>query len=296
MVVDGELHSSNRIIELELRRRAEEVERLMGANLLSYIGPIDDVAQSLVKVAIESIEVRRRRLVVNLETNGGLIESAERIAHTLRHHYPRTVDFVVTTYAMSAGTVLVMAGDNIFMDYSATLGPIDPQLSRPGSGMYVPALGYLEQFNRLIEKSAASGLTKAEMAYLLNSFDPAELYRYEQARELSIALLEEWLVKYKFKNWKETKTRRIKVTTAMKKQRAAEIAKKLNATEHWHSHSRGISMAVARRDLNLQIEDLEDTPEIRDALAAYNSLLLDYRMRRGHGEICVDWTGGYIGN
>ncbi|MFA5774849.1 MAG: ATP-dependent Clp protease proteolytic subunit [Ilumatobacteraceae bacterium] len=287
--------NSNQLIEKEVRARAKEVEVLMAANLLTYVGPIDDRAQSLLKVALESIEVRRRRLVVNLETNGGLVESAERIAHTLRHHY-RTVDFIVTTFAMSAGTVLVMSGDNIYMDYSATLGPIDPQLSRPDSRILVPALGYLEQFQRLVDKSTNGVLSKAELAYLLQNFDPGELYRFEQARDLSIALLEEWLVKYKFKNWKRTATRNLRVTTLMKRKRAEEIARKLNETSRWHSHSRGISMQVARRDLNLKIEDLDNQPKIRDALASYNELLTDYRMRRGHENFCIDWIGGYYGH
>ena len=289
--------SSNAIIEAELRSRTQEVERLMGANLLTYMGPIDEARGSAVKVAMEGIKRpnRRRRLVVNLETYGGYIESAERMANTLRHHY-RTVDFVVTTFAMSAGTVLVMAGDNILMDYSATLGPIDPQLPRPGSPIYVPALGYLEQYQRLIEKSANGTMAPAELAYLIQNFDPAELYQYEQARDLSIALLEEWLVKYKFKNWKVTATKGVPVTTAMKKERAEEIARKLNDTKRWHSHNRGISMQVARRELKLLIDDLEDTPDVRNALASYNNLLFDYRMRRGHEHFAIDWVGGYYGH
>jgi hypothetical protein len=293
--VQNLIHDSNQIIEREVRARAQEVERITKANLLTYVGAIDDGGQNILKMAVESIKPRRRRLIVNLETNGGLVESAERIAHTLRHHY-RTVDFVVTTFAMSAGTVLVMSGDNIYMDYSATLGPIDPQLARPGSRIYVPALGYLEQFERLVKKSATpDGLAPAELAYLLQNFDPAELYRYEQARELSIALLEEWLVKYKFKNWRKTETRGLKVDAAMRKKRAQEVARKLNETSRWHSHSRGISMQVARRDLKLQIEDLDDDPEVRDALASYNNLLTDYRMRRQHFFMAVDWVGGYDG-
>jgi hypothetical protein len=98
---------------------------------------------------------------------------------------------------MSAGTVLVMSGDAIHMDYASVLGPIDPQVQR--GDQLVPALGHLEQYQRLIDKSGAGTLTTAELVYLVQNFDAAELYRYEQERELSIALLEEWLVNFKFK-------------------------------------------------------------------------------------------------
>jgi len=157
------LHSANELVEHEIRERASRVEAILGCNVLTYVGPINDGAQGVLKYAVEAIPVKRRRLVVCLETYGGFIESAERIANTLRHHY-RVVDFVVTTFAMSAGTVLVMSGDDVYMDYSATLGPIDPQLPRGDGLMPVPALGYLRQFEQLIKRSQDGQLTQAEMA------------------------------------------------------------------------------------------------------------------------------------
>src|SRR4029078_10078292 len=122
----------------------------------------------------------------------------QRIVDTLRHHYS-IVDFVIPNYAMSAGTVLALSGDAIHMDYYSILGPIDPQLRRSGSQRMVPALGYLVQYERLIAKSRKGELSTAELAFLLQKFDLAELYEYEQARNLSITLLREWLAKYKFK-------------------------------------------------------------------------------------------------
>jgi hypothetical protein len=287
------------IIEEELRSRATEVERLLNADLVSYLGPIDEDHISSLKVVLEAIKPRRSQLALNFETYGGYVESAERMANIMRHHY-RKIDFLITTFALSAGTVLVMSGDRVWMDYSASLGPIDPQVQRRDSDEFVPALGYLEQYRRLIDKSREGTLTQAELHYLVENFDPAELYQYEQARDLSAALIKEWLVKYKFRRWSVTETRQLRVTRRMKEERAAEIARILSETELWHSHSRGISMKVARRDLGLLIEDLDqktdEMREIRDALTAYNSLLFDYRMRRNHGDFVIDSAGGYFGN
>jgi hypothetical protein len=123
---------------------------------------------------------------------------------------------------MSAGSVLVMSGDAIHMDYYSVIGPIDPQVERP-DGKMIPALGYLEKYKELIDKSQNGTLTTAEMTFLISKFDPAELYSYELAKELSNSLLKEWLVRYKFKNWKTTKTHKRKVTREMKVARAAEI-------------------------------------------------------------------------
>lgn len=191
-----------------------------------------------------------------IETNGGSVEATEQTANILRHHYG-TVDFLVTTFAMSAGTILVMSGDSITMRYSATLGPIDPQIRQLGSDRWVPALGYLEQYERLIQRSAAGELTSAELAFLIEKFDPAELYQFEQARDLSVALLEDWLATYKFKNWTETETHKNPVTPVMRRDPAKQIALQLNDTAEWHSHNRGITMEVLRRRLNLQIENAD---------------------------------------
>ncbi len=217
------------------------------------------------------------------------------MAYILRHHYNR-VDFVVPSFAMSAGTVLVMCGDSIHMNYAATLGPIDPQVERAGAGQFVPALGYLEQYARLIKKSAQGKLTTAELTYLVQNFDAAELYQYEQERELSIALLKDWLVNYKFKNWTKTRTRRLPVTKAMKTLRAGQIARQLNDTAMWHSHSRGIPMEMLRRDLKLEIDDFDEDPKLGPAVRDYHRLLRDYVGRRGHEVMVMHARGHYHGH
>jgi membrane-bound ClpP family serine protease len=168
---------------------------------------------------------------------------------------------------MSAGTVLTMAGDRIFMDYYSNLGPIDPQIAK-GDG-FVPALGYLAKYEELIGKSAKGELTTAEMGYLVERFDPAELYSYEQARDLSIDLLKEWLVKWKFKDWIKTETNQRPVSDEMKQQRATEIAAALNDTDRWKSHARGLSMAVIRKELNLKIDDFGEESGMREVISPY---------------------------
>ena len=66
-------------------------------------------------------------------------------------------------------------------------------------------------YDRLIDKAESGKITAAEVHLLINGFDQAELYQYEQQRELSISLLQDWLVQYKFKNWKITQTRQKRV-------------------------------------------------------------------------------------
>jgi hypothetical protein len=290
---DAAERDSNLIIEQQLSERAEAVEQAAKADLLSYIGPMYRPADDQIKDEVEATENRRDTLLVLLETPGGFVDLVERIALIFRHHYAR-VEFIVPSYAMSAGTVLVMSGDAIHMDYASVLGPIDPQI-RAANGAMVPALGYLEQYQRLVKKSAAGTLTTAELAYLMQNFDAAELYQFEQERELSIALLEEWLVKFKFKDWTTTATTQKTVTKRMKTERAKKIGKQLNQTNRWHSHSRGIPMEVLSRDLKLLIEDFGSDANLNTAVRTYYRLLKDYMMRRGHDAFVLHRRGSYVG-
>lgn len=286
-----DLSNSNSTVEAQLDTCIQSLEQEIDADCLAFMSALLYGSDDIIRDAIEERHPKRKKLGVILETSGGYIEVVQRIAETIRKHYER-VEFFVPNYAMSAGTVLVMSGDVIHMDYYSVLGPIDPQVERPGSDGLLPALGYLVQYERLIEKSKAGKLTTAEMAFLIEKFDPAELYKYEQSRELSITLLKRWLVKYKFNNWKKTETRGKTVTNAMRTRRAAEVAKILNKTEHWHSHGHGISIEVLRRDVRLQIEDFGSKPTLNQKIRTYHRLLVDYKMRRGHRGV-LHWVNHY---
>lgn len=68
-----------------------------------------------------------RPLDLLLHTPGGLVLASEQIAYALRDH-PGKVTVLVPHYAMSGGTLLALAADEIRMDAAAVLGPVDPQL------------------------------------------------------------------------------------------------------------------------------------------------------------------------
>jgi ClpP class serine protease len=62
-----------------------------------------------------------------LHTPGGLVLASEQIAYALRAHRGK-VTVLIPHYAMSGGTLLALAADEIVMDEAAVLGPVDPQL------------------------------------------------------------------------------------------------------------------------------------------------------------------------
>lgn len=83
-----------------------------------------------------------------LHTPGGLVLASDQIAYALKRH-PGRVTVIVPHYAMSGGTLVALAADEILMDPDAVLGPVDPQLGNPLRGAWPAAsiLAALEQPN-----------------------------------------------------------------------------------------------------------------------------------------------------
>ncbi|MCR4307468.1 MAG: serine dehydrogenasease [Candidatus Berkelbacteria bacterium] len=212
------------------------------------------------------------------------METVERIVSIFRKHY-RIVEFVVPNYAYSAGTILVMSGDEIHMDYYSVLGPIDPQYEFQGE--YVPGLGYLAKYEELTAEINNCDPTQlnevqAQLSFLVNKFDPAKLFHIEQSIEHAKSLLKEWLPKYKFKDWKKTGTNGTKVTKSMKDKRANEIAEVLGNAKRWHSHGRGISIReLGSEEIKLKINNFGDDTETNGLIRAYYGLFVDYIQKIG---------------
>jgi len=225
-------------------------------------------------------EDRSRRLVIFLKTPGGSAEVVEKLVEIIRYHFDE-VYFVVPDMAMSAGTIFCMSGDKIYMDYSSSLGPIDPQVPDKEDKFLIPALGYLDKVDELIGKSRNNTITPAEFA-LLEKQDLAMLRFYEQARELSVALLKKWLKDYKFKNWSTHRTNNpgTPVTDDERTSRAEEIAKKLSQNSLWHAHGRMIGMKTLKEELRLGIDDLGHDKTLRESVRQYSDTLCDWLSQR----------------
>lgn len=268
-----------------LNQNLEKLEQFFGSDVIFYYGEIHPSYEKIFRDFIETLKDEKpgnERLTILLNTPGGSAETVEKLVSIIRHHY-KEVYFVVPDYAMSAGTIFCMSGDKIFMDYSSSLGPIDPQVFNGTT--YVPALGYLDKVNELLEKAKNGTLTNAEFLILQNQ-DLAMLRSYEQAKELTITLLKTWLVEYKFKDWSvhrtDVKRKGQKVTEGEKLKRAEEIADKLGNNKLWHSHGRMIDISTLKSVLKLEIEDYSYNDPLRSIIRDYNDLMTEFIARNGY--------------
>jgi len=261
-----------------LNERLDKLEKHFKADVIFYYGPIADGFEKYFRDFIEELKNDKQNkhsiLCIILNTPGGSAETVEKFVKITRHFYKK-VYFIVPDSAYSAGTIFCMSGDKIYMDYSSSLGPIDPQVYNGKN--WVPALGYLDKVEEMINKSANGTLTQAEFV-MLRELDLAMLRRHEQARDLTIALLKEWLVKYKFKNWNKRQNG-TSVTHDEKEKRAEEVARDLGDNKLWHSHGRSIGIEALTNILKLKIEDYSNDTNLSPLIREYNDLICQYILR-----------------
>jgi ClpP class serine protease len=103
----------------------QETIALLGFPLMRHID-IDD-AESVLRAIRETAPGKTIEII--LHTPGGLVLAASQIARALSDHDGRVVA-VVPHYAMSGGTLIALAADEIVLDAHAALGPVDPQLGQ----------------------------------------------------------------------------------------------------------------------------------------------------------------------
>ncbi|MEL9998080.1 MAG: hypothetical protein QXH99_06270 [Sulfolobales archaeon] len=78
-------------------------------------------------------------IMLIMHTPGGLMLAASQIALALKRHPGKKI-VVVPHYAMSGGTLIALAADEIWMDPDAVLGPVDPQIGTQSGTLPAPSI------------------------------------------------------------------------------------------------------------------------------------------------------------
>lgn len=120
LIRDLEIKRGSRLITLIHR---QEAISLLGIPISRYIN-IEDSEHVLraIRLTPENMPID-----ILLHTPGGLVLAAEQIAYALKKHKAKVTVFI-PHYAMSGGTLIALAADEIIMDPNAVLGPVDPQV------------------------------------------------------------------------------------------------------------------------------------------------------------------------
>jgi ClpP class serine protease len=150
------------LIRLGKKRRSQVITLIHRQETISFLGiPLAryiDIEDS--EVILRAIRTAQKDVPIDLilHTPGGLALAATQIAVALKAH-PAKKTVIVPHYAMSGGTLIAFASDEILMDLHAALGPVDPQLGDQ-TGVY-PAPSLL----RVVEKKSLDETDDKTLVY-----------------------------------------------------------------------------------------------------------------------------------
>ncbi|RUM89441.1 MAG: hypothetical protein DSZ25_00640 [Thermovibrio sp.] len=121
------------IREIEKKRKSRVITMIHRQERLAFMGfplfrfiTIEDSERILRAIRMTPDDMP---IDLIIHTPGGLALAATQIAAALSKH-KAPVRVIVPHYAMSGGTLIALAADEIIMDPNAVLGPLDPQLGQ----------------------------------------------------------------------------------------------------------------------------------------------------------------------
>lgn len=210
------------------------------------------------------------KLSFYIETPGGEGETAEEIAHLLRKKYSY-VEFIIVGECKSAGTILAMCGDEIYLNETGSLGPIDAQIQ---TGKYFgSAHDYMKWIEEKIDEINVNGELNAIDSLIISQITPEEIMGVKNSLLYGEELVINFLKNYKFKNWKTTETTKTVVDDELREKRAKEIASKLSNHSLWKSHGRPLKIDTLRDEINLKVENLDENPKICEIIERIQVIL-----------------------
>jgi hypothetical protein len=241
---------------------ASDIQNRQGSPVsidFSDIQPFKDQISNLQGSAIDII----------LETPGGIGEVVEDLIKMVRAKYDDLAVIIPGT-AKSAGTIFSMAGDEILMSPSSSLGPIDAQMMSNNKRFSADA--FLEGLEKIKNEVALTGRLNPAYIPILQNISPGEIQNCENAQNFSKTLVRDWLYKYKFAKWSTHSSNGLEVKDNEKQERASQIAEQLCKHSEWLTHGRSIKIGDLEA-MGLKINNYESQAELNDAITRYYTLL-----------------------
>lgn len=252
----------------ELQRLVESYNSLTGRYLYLYVAAMSKHVQGI-SMEEEDFYIFRDMLQrventeaidVYIETPGGNGVTAEQIAKFLHAKFEK-VNYVVSGEAKSAGTILAMSGNEIYMTETGSLGPIDAQVSIGRT--VVSAYDYMEWIDGKMAEAKENGKLNPVDATMIAQITPGEIQLVNHALEFAKDLVKQWLYQYKFADWKTTETHQEIVTDDKKRKRAEKVATELANHSRWRTHGRSLSINDLE-SIGIKVVDLEKDKEISE--------------------------------
>lgn len=158
--------------------------------------------------------------------------------------------------AMSAGTMIACASDEIVLGRHSSIGPIDPQVNG------IPAHGVIEEFGKALSDITTNNIAAAVWQPIIAKYSPTLIGECEKAIKWSEKIVHDWLVTGMFAD------------DADKVAKADRVVKELGDHALTKTHNRHFSIDYAR-DIGLKVSALEDDPKLQDlVLSVHHACML----------------------
>jgi ClpP class serine protease len=251
---------SGSTLDVIRRRYLKELHEITGRNVIIYYSgwlqqpsqaqpvpiAINDEDKNGFMNAIHNLD-RSLGLDLVLHTPGGEVSATESLVDYLRSMFDTNIRAIVPQLAMSGGTMIACACQEILMGKQSSLGPVDPQYNG------LPAHGVVEEFKRAHEEIKKDQTKAYIWQPILQKYPPTFIGECEKAMEWSKTMIKEWLLSGMLAD----------------KENAGEIAARIEAelTDHalTLSHSRHLSMKRCM-DIGLVVKPMEEDQKLQDAV------------------------------
>ena len=235
---------------------------LQKPNLAPFVGnafAVSDADKSAFMAVIHGMD-RSKGLDLVLHTPGGDTAATESLVQYLHEMFGHDIRAIVPQLAMSAGTMIACACNEILMGAHSSLGPIDPQLGG------CAAHAVIEEFERARFEISASPTNIPLWQPIIAKYSPTFIGECEKALKWSHEIVEEWLRDGMFGGQSDAA------------ERAERIAAALGDHEEQRSHGRHISLKKAE-EIGLKVVALEreENKDLQDAvLSVHHACIMTF--------------------
>jgi ATP-dependent protease ClpP protease subunit len=190
---------------------------------------------------------RSKGLDLVLHTPGGETAATESLVDYIRSMFGTDVRAIIPQLALSAGTMIACACNEIIMGKQSSLGPIDPQFRG------IPAHGVVEEFIRAHQEISVDQTKIYVWQPIIAKYQPAFIGECEKAINWSNEIVKDWLLTGMLKRRRN------------KEQIADKIIEELSDHALTKSHARHLSIKRCK-SIGLNVTPLEKDPELQDAV------------------------------
>ena len=205
---------------------------------------------------------RAKGLDLLLHTPGGEINATEGIVNYLRHAFDGNMRAFIPQMSMSAGTMVALACNEIFMGTHSSIGPIDPQVNG------APAHGIREEFEKAAQAFKDNPSAAQVWIPILQKYTPTLLGECENAIKMAEKIVGDWLETGMLKGDKDLDKKRKKILDEF-----GSHQKSLNHGRHFNYEK------VKEAGVNVTL--LEDDKPLQDAvLSVHHTFIVTFSMSR----------------